>query len=115
MSFGSYEPQPAGQNTHYNEYDDEEEVQMTFDTSYETPPRSARTSFIAPSNSLPQIPQIPTPEPQAQRPELKSSQTVPAMGIGMGMGSMSLDPQHNAWADEDEDFGVEKEIEMTFA
>jgi len=111
MSFDTYSPQPASKHTPYNEYDYEEEVQMTFDTSYKTPPRSSRTSFIGSSNSLPQVPQIPTPEPQVPRPELKSSNTVPTMAIG----SMNLDPQHNAWADEDEEFGVEKEIEMTFA
>jgi hypothetical protein len=27
----------------------------------------------------------------------------------------TMDLDHNAWADEDEDFGKEREIEMTFA
>jgi len=110
--FGTYLPRPTSRNAHNNDYNyDEEEVEMTFDTSYKSPPRSSRSSIIAPSNSLPQIPQVPTPEPQSQRPGLKSSKTVPTIA----MGGMGLESQHNAWADEDEDFGVEKEIEMTFA
>jgi hypothetical protein len=104
---------------------DEEEVQMTFDTSYHSPPRSARTSFnppresfSAPSFSAPSF-SAPSPPPLADpvdrsaavhRPNLVSSNTLPAPTVP----AISLD--HNAWADDDdEDFGVEKEIEMTFA
>ncbi|KAH8591339.1 hypothetical protein B0O99DRAFT_690700 [Bisporella sp. PMI_857] len=94
----------------------DDEVQMTFDTSYETPPRSARTSgaFHYPasnSSSLHNIGkiEIPKAEPSPlQRPDLKANNTAPAP-LPM------IDLNHNAWADEDEDFGVEKEIEMTFA
>ncbi|TAQ90519.1 hypothetical protein B7494_g1165 [Chlorociboria aeruginascens] len=97
----------------------EPEIEMTFDTSYHSPPLSATPS----SNKLPLRPEpkfeasssswVP---PQAeyteraatlQRPEMKSSNTLPAMPI-----------DHNAWADDDdidEGFGREKEIEMTFA
>ncbi|KAL2072497.1 hypothetical protein VTL71DRAFT_11840 [Oculimacula yallundae] len=93
--------------------EEEEEVQMTFDTAYRSPPRSAGTS----SNHLPlRIPSPlnpPTPEPTEraatlQRPELKSSSTLPTTLAPMDFG-------HNAWADDDDDFGVEKEIQMTFA
>lgn len=98
--------------------DEEDEVQMTFDTSYHTPPRlnSASTSTANLSLSLHPSPHEP---PQAdpveraatlQRPELKSSLTLPTPS---NLPAVSLD--HNAWADEDEDFGHEKEIEMTFA
>jgi hypothetical protein len=45
-----------------------------------------------------------------QRPGLKSSNTLPAT-----LPAMNLDLDHNAWADEDEEFGKEREIEMTFA
>ncbi|KAG4436900.1 hypothetical protein IFR05_007626 [Cadophora sp. M221] len=92
---------------------EEEEIQMTFDTAYRSPPRSARTS----SNHLPlRAPSPlnpPTPEPtdraaKLQRPDLKSSSTLPTTLAPMDFG-------HNAWADDDEEFGKEKEIEMTFA
>jgi len=55
------------------------------------------------------------------RPELKSSHTLPVgaglgLGIGVAAGSAGMDFNHNAWADEDDEtFGQEKEIEMTFA
>lgn len=94
---------------------DEEEVQMTFDTSYHSPPRSARTSFNPPRESFtaPSAPPIADPVDRSaavQRPELRSSNTLPAPSVP----AINLD--HNAWADDDdEDFGVEKEIEMTFA
>lgn len=92
---------------------EEEEIQMTFDTAYRSPPRSAGTS----SNHLPlRAPSPlnpPTPEPTdraatLQRPELKSSSTLPAT-------LPPMDFSHNAWADDDDDFGKEKDIQMTFA
>jgi hypothetical protein len=105
-------------DSQHNEYD---EVQMTFDTAYQSPPRSARNSTshisLRPTSSHSNWP---SPTPQAQktelpaqgstshRPEIKSSHSVPAT-------VPSINLNHNAWADEDEDFGQEKEIEMTFA
>ncbi len=99
---------------------EEDEVSMTFDTSYQSPPRSASGSL----NHLPlRSSPAPSPSPSAfrpplaepgeravtlQRPELRSSTTLPTT-----LPAISLD--HNAWADEDEDFGREREIEMTFA
>jgi hypothetical protein len=94
---------------------DEEEVEMTFDTSYHSSPPSASASF----NHLPlrsPLPLSPTPEPKDRaatllRPELKSSQTMPTT---KPLPSLP-DFESNAWADDDEEFGREKEIEMTFA
>jgi hypothetical protein len=103
---------PRSQNPYPYE---EEEIQMTFDTSYYSPPRSAATS----TNNLPLRPISPFQPPLAspaeramtlQRPGLKSSNTLPAT-----LPAMNLDLDHNAWADEDEEFGKEREIEMTFA
>jgi hypothetical protein len=104
----------------YTEGYEEDEVSMTFDTSYQSPPRSSSGSV----NHLPlRSSPAPSPSPSAfrppiaeptdraamlQRPELKSSSTLPTT-----LPAMSLD--HNAWADEDEEFGREREIEMTFA
>jgi hypothetical protein len=45
-----------------------------------------------------------------RRPSLKSSSTLP---LPTALPAISLD--HNAWADEDEEFGREREIEMSFA
>jgi hypothetical protein len=99
---------------------EEEEVSMTFDTSYQSPPRSASESFnhlplrsspLPSPSPLPFHPPIAEPTERAatlQRPELKSSSTLPTK-----LPAISLD--HNAWADDDEEFGREREIEMTFA
>ncbi|KAK1981989.1 hypothetical protein LZ30DRAFT_688749 [Colletotrichum cereale] len=68
-----------------------EEVEMTFDTSFHDPPPAPRPP---PKDDLP------------GRPEMKSAQTAPNMGAP------------NPWADiddDDDDFGKEKEIQMTFA
>lgn len=96
--------------------DEEDEVQMTFDTSYQTPPRPSSTSTAnLPLHRSP----FPHDPPQAdsveraatlQRPELKSSNTLP---VPTSLPTISLD--HNAWADDEEEFGQEREIEMTFA
>ena len=47
----------------------------------------------------------PLSSPQIDRPPLKTSQTLPAQ-------MSNLD--HNAWADEDDEFGKEKEVTMSF-
>lgn len=71
----------------------EEELEMTFDTSYHDPP-----------------PQYQHDPPS--RPELRSSSTMPAIGAtavgATALGAMALEP--NAWADNDGD----EEISMTF-
>jgi hypothetical protein len=109
---------------YYNEADHGDEVQLTFDTLYHSPSVSNGHLPLSSTNS-PKFPAQADPVDRAatlQRPELKSSTTLPTgglstfgsgMGGGLGMGSMSM--EHNAWADEDEEFGHEKEIEMTFA
>ncbi|KAH8657425.1 hypothetical protein BGZ60DRAFT_457588 [Tricladium varicosporioides] len=104
---------------HYDEYEPEDEIQMTFDEPYHTPALSSTSSFK-------NLPPLPSPSPgigggegarsgfgeevtTPKRPELQSSKTAPAPVLP------AMDLGHNAWADEDEEFGVEKEIEMTFA
>lgn len=94
----------------HNEADDG--MQITFDTSYHTPPHSAiDSSNHLPLGNPPHQPPTADPVDRAatlQRPELKSSNTLPTP---LPMSSL----EHNTWADDDEDFGHEKEIEMTFA
>lgn len=85
----------------------DDEVQTPFDNAYHSPARSS-TSFTKPRSPSPAWPPPPTAEPTdraatLQRPELKSSNTLPVMNL-----------EHNAWADDDDEFR-EKEMEMTFA
>jgi len=91
---------------------EEDEVQMTFDADYHSPALSASSSFqnLSPK-PLPPMPSSASPTDRVailQRPDLKSSSTMP-----VSLPTINLD--HNAWADEDEDFGHEREIEMSFA
>ena len=82
-------PRPSPSFVPYG-HEDEEEVQMTFDTAFaddDKPPKPPAKDDVPPS-----------------RPDYKSSQTVPNMAV------------HDPWADDDDDdFGKEKEISMTFA
>lgn len=101
--------------------DEEEEVQMTFDTAYYSPPRSAATSstHLPPARLNSPLPHPPSPDPNArsatlQRPELKSSATLP-VSASTPKSLPPIDIGHNAWADDDEDFGKEREMELTFA
>jgi hypothetical protein len=100
----------------------DDEVSMTFDTSSQSPPPSASGSFnhlplhSSPSPNLSQSsfrPSSAEPTDRAatlRRPSLKSSSTLP---LPTALPAINLD--HNAWADEDEEFGREREIEMSFA
>ena len=61
--------------------------------------------FVVPPLASPQRPRIPhsttTPAPTSTLP------TIPSPPSGFGV-------EHNAWADEDEEFGVEKEMKLSF-
>lgn len=82
----------------------DEEVQMTFDTSYHEPPQRSLSSF-EPDMYHPD-------DPRPSRPALRPSATTPGI-IGAGaigattVGAMAL--EENAWADDGEG-----EIQMTF-
>ncbi|KAM0424747.1 hypothetical protein ACHAPT_010057 [Fusarium lateritium] len=80
----------SGHNNPYGTGRGEDEIQMTFDTSFNDPPPRSTTA--------------PPKEETPNRPEIKSTHTLPTMTI--------RDP----WNDpDDDDFGKEKEISMTFA
>ncbi|KAE8396544.1 hypothetical protein BDV23DRAFT_142987 [Aspergillus alliaceus] len=86
----------------------EEEIEMTFDTSYHEPLHRSHSSYeptVAASYNA-----------QPTRPGLRSSLTTPAgVGIGIGasaLGALALEP--NAWADHDVGYGDEGEIQMSF-
>lgn len=98
--------------THHHSLPQEEEIEMTFDTSYDDlPPRSHSVVDKSLGNSH---------DPQPTRPELRPSMTAPAgvgAGVGVGaaaaaVGAMSLEP--NAWAEHDLGGDGEGEIEMSF-
>jgi hypothetical protein len=84
-----------------------DDIQMTFDDAYRSPALSS-DSLPKPTPASHLSPPIASPVDRStaiQRPDLKSSVTMPALGLGL---------EHNAWADDDEEF-KEKEMEMTFA
>ena len=102
---------------YYNEAEDGNEIQMTFDTSYHSPSASNGHLPLSSRNSPNFYPQAEPTDRVAtlQRPDLKSSNTLP-VGLGAGAAGVSgMSLGHNAWADDDDEFGPEKEIEMTFA
>lgn len=86
--------------------------------SFETPTKapSPRHSSQFPTNSAGQIPSPGrdpiTEAPIPPQPPLRSSLTMPS-SVGTTMPGLQI--EHNAWADDDdEDFGKEKEVKLTF-
>ncbi|KAM0564389.1 hypothetical protein ACHAPJ_000602 [Fusarium lateritium] len=78
-----------GNNAYGSGHHDEGDIQMTFDTSFDDHSRS--TSALA-------------TEDTPSRPQMKTAQTLPTMTL------------QEPWGDsDDDDFGKEKEIKMTFA
>lgn len=116
-------------NQGYDEYEDYEEngtnfhssenVKMSFDQPHlspkmsleqsrrsPSPVKSVRSSMCSPN--LASSPHEPPELSPPQRPKLRSS-------LSMPMEPSALNIEHNAWLDEDdEDFGKEKNIQMTF-
>lgn len=82
--------------------DGDREIRMTFDNAFESPRELPST--LAPLSVRPDR----TPSP-FQKPELEKSATLPT-SMSTNFGSMNL--ERNAWADEDEEFSKEKEMEM---
>ncbi|KAI9641111.1 hypothetical protein NHQ30_010541 [Ciborinia camelliae] len=133
--------QDLGRHSPYMMEEPEEEVEMTFDTAYRSPPQSRNVS----STRLPERGHASFHSLGGHgvggssssfggvggldgmgggRPELKSASTMPlglgVGGLGAGLGAgMGYAAEKNAWADDDDEDefggGGEKEIEMTFA
>jgi Protein of unknown function (DUF726) len=80
-------------------------ISMAFDHDFESPqePRSTFPAVDMGSRDGSSSP--------PHRPELKTSMTTPT-DMRTNFGAMNL--EHNAWADDDEDFSKEKEMRMTF-
>lgn len=126
----------------YDEFDDPEaaNMTMTFDSSFRDPPASSKSPVAAyethrqtyswddypPASKSTWDAQSSWNDagPVAERPPLRSVNTMPlsagvqigANGTGsVGGGGGNAHPGYNAWADEfDDDFGQEKEVQMTF-
>ncbi|KAL9119092.1 MAG: hypothetical protein Q9187_004353 [Circinaria calcarea] len=97
-------PFENGEHEYTNVEDDlqngREKVLMSFDTSHPLP-----SAVLAWQD---QGLQTPTPTPSS-RPELKSA-------VNMPLSVTSMDLDHNAWIDEeDDDFGKEQEVKLSFA
>jgi hypothetical protein len=95
--------------------DDEDGVQMVFDTGFEDHPKPSFSSPTATATTASPAAAVGSPTAYGgagqtssmagsePRPEMRAAQTVPNITLA--------DP----WADDDDDFGKEKEIQMTFA
>ena len=88
----------------------EGDVQMTFDSAHQSPikPVDSPHAPHTPFDDRPSETSLPSATSPLPRPGLRSSATMPA-----GISGLSL--EHNAWADDEDDFDKEKEIKMTFA
>ncbi|KAI0006325.1 DUF726-domain-containing protein [Xylariaceae sp. FL0662B] len=83
---------------------DESGIQMTFDTAFQNPHPHDDDDLRPPAPPPKDYAEAPlSAAAAATRPEFKAAQTTPNLTL--------KDP----WADDEEDFGKEKEIEMTFA
>jgi hypothetical protein len=116
----NHSPRPNGtDSTHntgslrksYDEYEYDEHADggmtMTFDTSFNDSPSINPAKSPAPAY----VPDdAPTWDAPVERPPLKPAVTEPLPSL-----NAPLNPSYNAWADEfDDEFGKEKEIQMTF-
>ncbi|KAF2739295.1 DUF726-domain-containing protein [Polyplosphaeria fusca] len=90
----------------YDEYDDHNDggMTMTFDSSFKEPPSmsGSKSTAAPPPHEVAQEASWATP---AERPPLKAHATE---------SNVNLAPGYNAWADDDDEFGKEKEMKMTF-
>jgi len=106
-------------NQGYDEYNLSDEAvngKLSAELSFEAPVQSPPPQHSPHSSLSTKSPRLPSPlqqgynnSPAPQRPPSRSSMTMPSSSSPIG-------PEHNAWADpDDEDFGKEKEVELSFA
>ena len=98
-------------NPFHNDYEYQEHVD-DFKHGKENIAMSFETATLPVSLGLPSVaPTWPDRSPDRpgtpQRPELRSVATMPTISNGIGL-------EHNAWVEEDEDFGREKEVSLSF-
>ncbi|CAG8976608.1 hypothetical protein HYALB_00002123 [Hymenoscyphus albidus] len=106
-AYGSSDYNTSRLILHQTGFGQEEEIQMTFDEPYQSKSTNSSIKHLPALPSPMPSPRLRETEVNLQRPELKTSSTTPSTLPSMSFG-------HNAWADDDE-FGAEKEIQMTFA
>ncbi|KAK8203669.1 hypothetical protein HDK77DRAFT_486097 [Phyllosticta capitalensis] len=94
-------------NHPYGANADEGNISMTFDTGYSTPPLEQQQQPPPPPSWSADVPERPAPPPL---PKTTSSTTDVARASSI---PTPVDLERNAWADDDE-FGHEKEMHMTF-
>ena len=80
-------------------------VSMTFDSDFDSARKRTSTPPALNTDSRARTPSPPS------RPELRASTTMPT-SASTNFSGLSL--EHNAWADDDEDFSKENEVRMTF-
>ena len=88
-----------------NRVSQDEPIAMKFDTEFEVPSSVtlSKSAFSSSAGSPPPVPDK-TDAPSSQRPPLNHAVSMPPI----------INLEHNAWADEDEEFGKETEMTMTF-
>ena len=97
-----------------NNADSADHGNLSFESTLQSP-SPPQVSHVSPASPRPSLPSpesgnttLPPPPPPPQRPPLRSSLTMPPS-------TTSVSLEHNAWVDEeDEDFGKEKNVELTF-
>ncbi len=126
MARPDHRPKATSRSFDYNEYDDrhvptgKESISMTFDTSDPEPPR-----LPSPEREVSMLhlaPPEPPNTPPAKHfshgpPPWSTTSPVPETSTRFGhdLGEPDVPANHNVWADdEDDDFGTEKELQMTF-
>ena len=123
-------PRPDEIDNHHRPSTDgkkvEEEPKISLDADFDFPMPKELESTLPPLKLSPSLPQTfgnatPSLAPPF-RPELKTHSTTPDLSSTTTSGNVAvlqpsfaaLNLEHNAWADEDDDFGKEREIRMSF-
>lgn len=134
---GTHTPNPNTKKQSFEEYDegDAGDVEMTFDSSFRepTPPPASKSPIPKQVTDTPERTSSPwetaptttwTDPAPPERPPLVTAKTAPHPAALNGTSAPATDlehhttvadPLHNAWADEfEDDFGKEKEVQMSF-
>jgi hypothetical protein len=113
---GIHSGQTKGGFEEYDEFDDPGSAQMTmtFDSSFREPlpsaPLASQSGYATPEKSA--WDSQASWNDAAERPPLRSAATMP---LSAGLNGAAANPGYNAWADDDDDeFGREKEVKMSF-
>ena len=120
---GYTSPRHAGESPYYAPTNDSSQVTMSFESS---PHKPSHSDHIRSNNEWASSSSASIVAPE--RPSLaRSAATTPsysgaavgagaggAAAVGVGAGAVASGSGSNPWADDDEDFGKEKEVEMSF-